>query len=95
MADPPLSEPPAFLPRTLAIHTVDGPAAALDYVRAHRLPVEAVALAGSREDIVNMALDMGANRIARFGDLQSPPLGTTHGGRPRIAEFVRMIASDA
>jgi hypothetical protein len=38
-----------------------------------------------------MALDAGAVRLTRFGELQHPPLGGDHGGRPRIAEFIRWI----
>jgi hypothetical protein len=59
------------------------------------LPIEALALAGSRDDLAKMAIAMGANRIARFGELQRPPLGGNHGGRPRIAEFVRWITHEA
>ncbi len=93
--DPPLQEAPHFLPRSLSIHSVDGPEDALEYVRRHRLPIEAVAVAGERSDIVNMAIEMGANRITRFGRMQRPPLAETHGGRPRIAEFIRWITKDA
>ena len=92
--DPPASEPPAYLPRALAIHTVDAPGDAVSYVRRHAIPVEAIAVATSREDTATLATDLGANRIARFGDLQRPPLAGNHGGRPRIAEFVRWISSD-
>lgn len=89
LLDPPAHEPPAFLPRTLAIHSVDSPSEAIAYVRRHELPIEAVAIAGTRDDIVNMALDMGAHRITSFGELQRPPLAGGHGGRARIADFVR------
>lgn len=87
--DPPANEPPAFLPRALAIHTVSTPADALGYLRRHGVPVEAIAIAGNRPDIEAAVVEMGANRIARFGDLQRPPITGNHGGRPRIAEFVR------
>jgi len=89
--DPPVSEPPAFLPRALAIHAVDGPREALAYLERHDVPVEAIALAGKREDLRVMAIQMGARRIARFGDLQRPPLTVNHGGRPRIADFITWI----
>ena len=95
LLDAPPSEPPSFLPRVVAIHCVDGPADALAYVRAHRLPIEAIALAGNRDDVDAMALETGASRIARFGELQRPPLGGNHGARPRIAEFVRWVTSEA
>jgi hypothetical protein len=89
--DPPSSEPPAFLPRALAIHAVDGPREALAYLERHDVPVEAIALAGTRDDLQSMAIAMGAHRIARFGDLQRPPLAANHGGRARIADFITWI----
>ncbi len=92
--DPPAAEPPAFLPRALGVHTVDTPAEAAEYLERHRIPLEAVAIAGTRADIVEMAVTVDAARIAAFGELQSPPLGGYHGGRPRIAEFVRWITDD-
>ena len=93
--DPPQDDAPPFLPRALPIHAVDGPPAALNYVRRHELPVEAIAIAGEREDILNMAIEMGVNRITKFGELQRPPLSETHGGRPRIGEFVRWVVKEA
>lgn len=93
--DPPHDEPPAFLPRTVGIHPIDDPASALAYLREHALPIEALALAGERDDLVQFAIDAGANRIAKFGDLQRPPLGNNHGGRPRIAEFVRWMGNES
>ncbi len=95
LLDAPRDEPPAFLPRVVAVHCVDGPGDALAYVRDHRLPIEAIALAGSRADLNAMALASGASRIARFGDLQRPPLGGNHGARPRIAEFVRWVSDES
>lgn len=89
--DPPRDEPPTFLPRVLGVIPVDGPAQALQYLRAHRLPLEGFALAADRPDLVAMAQEAGAVRLARFGELQQPPLGGNHGGHPRIAEFVRWI----
>jgi hypothetical protein len=92
--DPPASEPPAFLPRALGIHAVDTPAGAAAYLERHRIPLEAVAVAGTRDDILEMAVAAGAARIAAFGELQSPALGGYHGGRPRVAEFVRWITDE-
>lgn len=92
--DPPASEPPAFLPRALGVHAVDAPAEAAAYFERHRIPLEAVALAGTRADIVEMTVAAGAARISAFGELQSPALGGYHGGRPRIAEFVRWITDE-
>jgi hypothetical protein len=92
--DPPPSEPPAFLPRALGVHAVDGPDDAAAYLERHRLPLEAFAVAGMRDDIFAMAVKAGAARVAAFGELQSPALGGYHGGRPRIAEFVRWMSDE-
>ncbi len=89
--DPSHDEPPPFLPRMLGVLPVDAPAQALAYLRQHHLPLEAFALSSPRPDVVQMAVDAGAVRLARFGELQAPSLGNDHGGRPRIAEFVQWI----
>ena len=89
--DPPSNEPPPFLPRTLGVLPVDEPDEALAYVREHQLALEGFAISSDRSDVVQLAIDAGAVRLARFGELQHPPLGGDHGGRPRIAEFVRWI----
>ena len=89
--EPPFAEPPQFLPRTLGIIAVDAPAEASAYIAEHGLPLEGFALAGARPDVMAMALEAGAVRLTRFGELQHPPLGGDHGGRPRIAEFVKWI----
>jgi hypothetical protein len=49
------------------------------FLRRHALPLEAFALdaasaAGARPDLLALALDAGAVRIARFGAAQRPPL---------------------
>jgi hypothetical protein len=92
--DPPIGEPPFFLPRAIAIHSVDSPFAASTYVARHRIPIEAIAVACMRPDVAEMAIRIGAARIAGFGTLQSPPLSDNHGGRPRIAEFVRWVSDE-
>lgn len=89
--DPPKREPPQFLPRTLGIITVDDPSQALAYVRDHRLPLEGFAISSERPDVTQLAIDAGAVRLTQFGELQHPPLAGHHGGRPRIAEFIRWI----
>lgn len=85
------NEAPPFLPRTIGIVAVDGPEDALTYLRRHALPLEGFALSDGRPDAMRAALASGAVRLTRFGELQHPPLGGDHGGRPRIAEFVRWI----
>jgi hypothetical protein len=82
---------PHFLPRSTTPVHVNDPAEALSYLRQHRIPLEGFALSSGRADLVELAANAGAARIARFGELQSPPLAGNHGGRPRIAEFVRWI----
>lgn len=92
--DPPNDRPPAFLPRTLGVHGVDGPSEAAAYLARHGVPVEAMAIAGERDDLLALAAAAGASRVADFGALQTPPANAYHGGRPRIAEFVRWIADE-
>ncbi len=82
---------PGFLPRVLAVHAVDGPAEMIAYVEHHRVALEACAIDGARDDVAAAAVRAGANRIARFGELQAPPLDYTHGGHPRVADFVRFV----
>lgn len=91
VVDQPQSDPPLFLPRTIGIVAVDGPQDALAYVQQHRLRLEGFALSTDRTDAVCAALAAGAVRLTHFGELQHPPLSGDHGGRPRIAEFVRWI----
>jgi Acyl-CoA reductase (LuxC) len=92
--NPPLDEPPSFLPRVLGVHAVDGPERAAGYLARHRIPIEAIAVAGVRGDLRRMAAGIGAARIAAFGELQHPPVSGYHGGRPRIAEFVRWLTDE-
>ncbi len=94
VVDAPPDEPPPFLPRVVALRSVDSPADAAAYLTGHGIALEALAVGGSRSDIVAAAVATGAARITRFGSLQRPPLGTFHGGRPRIAEFVRWLADE-
>lgn len=94
VVDPPGDEPPLFLPRALGVRPVDSPSEATAYLTRHRIPIEAIAIAGLRPDIADMAVRTGAARIAAFGSLQSPPPGGYHGGRPRIAEFVRWVTDE-
>ncbi|MEO6913717.1 MAG: acyl-CoA reductase [Candidatus Baltobacteraceae bacterium] len=93
--DPPLDEPPPFLPRVAPVIPVDTPADALAYLRRHSLALEGFALSDERADLISMAVDAGASRITTFGQLQNPPLASKHGGRPRIAEFIQWIDWDA
>jgi hypothetical protein len=91
--DPPFADPPAFLRRTIAVYGVSGPHEALEFLRRHALPLEAVAFGDGepRAGLVDFALASGAARITTLGDLQRPPLGGEHGGMGRILPFVRAM----
>ncbi|HEX5275873.1 MAG TPA: acyl-CoA reductase [Candidatus Rubrimentiphilum sp.] len=90
-AETALAEPPPFLPRLAHTVSVNAPSDALEYLRRHGLLLEGFALAGERADLIAMAVAAGAARLTRFGELQNPPLAGEHGGRPRIAEFIRWV----
>ncbi len=92
--DPPSSDPPLLLPRALNLHIVDAPAEAATYLKSHGIALEALATSGLREDVVKMAVDAGAARIAPFGALQAPLMEGNHGGRPRVADYIRWITDD-
>lgn len=85
---------PDFLPRTVAVLPVDAPSQAVDYLRQRALAIEAWSASWPRADIVESAIASGAVRVALFGALQNPPLSSPHGGRPRIAEFVRWVSDE-
>ena len=89
--DPSPDEPPPFAPRSLAVIPVGRPADALQYLRRHAIALEGFALSEPRADAIDLALSAGAVRLAPFGELQRPPVAGNHGGRSRIADFVRWI----
>ncbi|MBC5815466.1 MAG: hypothetical protein GIW97_02895 [Candidatus Eremiobacteraeota bacterium] len=89
--DPPKDEAPAFAPRTLGIIPVHEPSEAIRYLQRHVIRLEAFALSDARPDLVNAAISVGAVRLAPFGELQRLPISGDHGGRPRIADFIRWI----
>lgn len=93
LVDPPASEPPPFLARTVLLLAVDGPQEALAYLRAHGLRLEAIASDAAPGTLSTLAEDFGAARLCRFGEMQRPPLSHPHGGIGRIAPFVRWIGS--
>jgi acyl-CoA reductase LuxC len=94
LVEPAIDRPPMFLPRSIGIHRVRDAAEAALYLERHAVSLEALAVTSPREDLLELATRVGAARIARFGELQAPPLGVFHGGRPRIAEFVRWIGNE-
>ena len=92
--DPPLDQPPLLLPRALSVYSVADPREAVAYIERHGIPLEALAVAESNANLRNVAAGLGASRMTLLGSLQEPPLGEFHGGRPRIAEFVRWISDE-
>lgn len=92
--DPPLDQPPLLLPGALSVYSVADPREAVAYIERHRIPLEALAVAESNANLRNVAASLGASRMTLLGSLQEPPLGEFHGGRPRIAEFVRWISDE-
>jgi Acyl-CoA reductase (LuxC) len=92
--DPPAGEPPLFLPRVIGVRSVGGPDEALAYLQRHGVALEGLAVSEHRDDLVAFAEAAGVSRITTFGSLQAPPLAVFHGGRPRIAEFVRWVSDE-
>ena len=94
LLDPPFDEPPLLLPRALSVYSVAAPSAAVGYLQRHGITLEAFAVAQAGAGLRTTAASLGASRITAFGSLQAPPLGAPHGGRPRIAEFVRWVSDE-
>ncbi len=90
--EPPITDPPPLLPRILPVHPVRTLEDVVAYVRAQHLPVQAIGVAETTDPSNGELADaIGAVRVTPFGTMQDPPLGGRHGGRSRIAEFVRWI----
>ncbi|HEY1884198.1 MAG TPA: acyl-CoA reductase [Candidatus Cybelea sp.] len=94
LLDAPLEEAPLLAPRAINVRSVDAPADALEYLRLHRISLESLAVAPGGAPARDLAAASGAARVAPFGSLQAPRLANPHGGRPRIAEFVRWIVDE-
>jgi hypothetical protein len=88
--EPPAADGPPFLPRVLPVYAGDDDAIA-SYVARLRLPVQALGVVACDANAVALAARIGAVRVAPFGAMQSPPVAGHHGGRPRIADFIRWI----
>jgi hypothetical protein len=94
IVDPPLEAPPPLTSRTLVLQFVDEPSQASAYLERHGVAIEALAVGARHADLASLAGRLGAARVTSFGSLQNPPLSGFHGGRPRIAEFVRWIVDE-
>jgi hypothetical protein len=90
VADPPADDLPPFGGGVIPIVFVDGVAGAAAYVGRHALPLQALGVA-SVDDARELAVALGGVRIAPFGHMQDPPLAGHHGGRARIADFIRWV----
>ena len=86
--------PPLLAPRAMNLVSVNDTQEAAAYIKRHGMMLEALAVSGAGEKYADFAAACGASRITTFGAMQSPPVGSPHGGRPRIAEFVRWIADE-
>ena len=84
-------QPPPFAPRCINVVPVQHPGDALHYLEKYDIAVEAFAASEPREDVIEKAIESGAVRLTRFGELQKPPASGHHGGRPQIADFIRWI----
>jgi hypothetical protein len=93
VVDAPHDELPPFGAGTIPLVVVGGVADAAAYVERHALPLQAIGVPpGIGDDAAGeLAARLGAVRVAALGELQAPPLGGHHGGRARIADFVRWI----
>lgn len=89
--DSPASDVPPFGGGIIPIVIVDGQDDAAAYVRAHRLPLQAIGVGGPGIDRARLAVGLGAVRVTELGGMQDPPIAGHHGGRARIADFVRWI----
>ncbi|MBV8530488.1 MAG: hypothetical protein JO104_04155 [Candidatus Eremiobacteraeota bacterium] len=92
--DPPCEAPPLFLPLAIGVHSIERPHQAAAYLERHGIAIEALGVARSRPDLLELAAAIGAARVVPFDALQMPPLAALHGGRPRIAEFVRWVVEE-
>jgi hypothetical protein len=90
IVEPPRADLPPFGGGVIPVVFVDGIDDAAAYVAQHALPLQALGVA-SLEGARELAERLGAVRVAPFGELQDPPLAGHHGGRARIADFIRWV----
>ena len=90
VVDPPGDDLPPFGGGVIPIVFVDGIDEAAAYVERHALPLQALGVA-SVDDARELAERLGAVRVAPIGHMQDPPLAGHHGGRARIADFIRWV----
>ncbi len=89
---------PAPLNRFLRVHPVENPERLLAAIRPLAPHLAGVALAGfgaSQDGVARGLADLGASRLCRPGELQSPPLAWHHEGRPLLLPFARFTDREA
>ena len=92
VTDPPRDQPLPLGAGTLPVIFVDGIDDAAADLRERGIPLQALGVAApGAADVTRLAEAFGAVRIAAFGSMQDPPLAGRHGGRARIADFVRWV----
>jgi acyl-CoA reductase LuxC len=87
---PPAEDLPPFGGGVIPVFYVNAIDEIAAIVAQHAIPLQAVG-AASGADARALARELGAVRIARLGAMQDPPVAGHHGGRPRIADFVRWV----
>jgi hypothetical protein len=87
-------EPPPLVPRVVAVVPITSDEDVVAYVRAHRLPVQALGVDRVDPTAVALAEQVGAVRVCLFGAMQDPPVAGHHGGEGRILPFIRWIDAE-
>jgi hypothetical protein len=90
VVDPPAGDRPPFGGGVIPVTYVDGIDGLAAAAGALAVPLQALGVA-SDGDTAAIAQRLEAVRIARIGRMQDPPLSGHHGGRARIADFIRWI----
>ena len=89
---------PAPLHRFVRVQPVENPEALLSAIRPLAAHLAGMALAGfgADQDRVGRGLaDLGASRLCRPGELQTPPLAWRHEGRPVLLPYARFTDREA
>ena len=90
VVDPSAGDLPPFGGGVIPIVFVDGIADAAAYVERHALPLQALGVTAGT-DARELTERLGAVRVTPLGRMQDPPLAGHHGGRARIADFIRWV----
>jgi len=89
---------PAPLNRFVRVSPIENPellSSALRPLAAHLAGVALAGFGASQDGVARGLADLGASRLCRPGELQSPPLAWHHEGRPLLLPFARFTDRDA